>query len=109
MIYNRSFTWLQWTPTSDATYGQEKPGWTSGQVLWGNLMIQSANKATVYDAEEETEHAVIVLRQFPHLNPLDRLIDRQFSETWVVDGVHRNFDTNATMVTVHKFYQQSGT
>ena len=83
------FTLLARTTTKDANSGQDVEVFTAGQVLHGTIETQAGNEGEAYGALQSQSDAIITLRQWPAVSALDRVVHRQFAETYVITGVSR--------------------
>lgn len=95
--YNRGFTWMQRSTVKDATTGQDQEVFTPNGLLFGSLETDSSSEAVEYGSLQAQADATITLRQWPQVSALDRLIDRQFGQTWVLTGVRIDYPRNETV------------
>ena len=100
--YYRPFTWLQRVLTTDPDTNQDVESFNEKGTLFGDITEMSAGKRIAFGILDAETACEIKFRQFPALKATDRLIDLQFDELLVIDGISKNHRKNETTVTARK-------
>ena len=100
--YDRALTWLQRSVSKDNTTGQDKQTFTANGTLWGNLKELSASKQLAFGMLNSQATMAIRLRQWPAINPEDRLRDKRFNDLIVIDGISHDHEANELVIYAHK-------
>lgn len=99
--YNRPFTWLRRSVSKDNNTGQDVELFTANGTLWGSIQELSASKRLAFGMQNSQADVEIHIRQFPTLDPKDRLTDKRFSKLLVIDGINHDFEKNEIVVYAH--------
>ncbi len=96
------FDWQRMSRTADGTTGDKPKSYGSQGYLWGKYEAEGAAETVVQGATRTTVYGTITLRGFPTVTAKDRLVFVEFNETYLVDGVRRNFAKNELICDVHR-------
>jgi head-tail adaptor len=99
--YPYRLQWLQCVRTTDNTTGDAPKTYTSNGYLWGSVDLQSSNSQTDYGAVRNQASGTIKLRNFPNIVGSDRLFSSLYNQTFVIDGVRKDFENNQMVLEVH--------
>lgn len=99
--YRWRWQWFQCVRTADGTTGDKPKTYTSNGYLWGTAELTSANEQNEYGAPRYIVTGQVRFRQFLALSPLDRLVLLRDNQTFIIDGVRKDFDNNQTIADIH--------
>lgn len=90
--YPSRFTWSTRSIGSADSFGQHAETFTSSGTLWGSIDDVTSGTFQFFESINGNQRATIRLRNFPGVNPQDRLTHLRFGDVWTVVSVRRGLN-----------------